>query len=411
MATTATSLPFEQSLRPRTQRALLGGLIFVVVLLLALIILPPLANGRAEALRTHLDTDVQAFADALTSTENSVQEMQAATRGYLLTQQPSFLEQYRAAQDGLPTRLGDLVQLGPQVDPDMTAQVTELVQVAERWQQEGSDRQLDLAQHGRAANAITEVASGKSQATFDSFRGRVNDLQEQTRALQAVLLAQINRARTLQIALTSGLGVLGLLAVSFVLFGFRSLVALTRALQLERERAAALAQAASVDRQRLQTVFDHSPEGLVVAEAPHGQIGLANPAAVALLGSIEPGSELRTQPWLQRIYRPGGEVYPIDDFPLLRSIEHGEACRAIELTVEQPDGQRVPLLVTSVPVHTEEGSLRGAVAVFQDLRLIREVERLKSDFVALVSHELRTPLTAIQGCVQTLLGGGEADPG
>ncbi|MEP7188363.1 MAG: ATP-binding protein, partial [Roseiflexaceae bacterium] len=191
---------------------------------------------------------------------------------------------------------------------------------------------------------------------------------------------------------------------------FRSLVALTRALQLERERATALAQAASVDRQRLQTVFDHSPEGLVVAEAPHGQIGLANPAAVALLGSIEPGSELRAQPWLQRIYRPGGEVYPIDDFPLLRSIEHGEACRAIELTVEQPDGQRVPLLVTSVPVHTEEGSLRGAVAVFQDLRLIREVERLKSDFVALVSHELRTPLTAIQGCVQTLLGGGEADP-
>ncbi|MEP7188007.1 MAG: CHASE3 domain-containing protein, partial [Roseiflexaceae bacterium] len=237
MATTVTSLPYEQSLRPRTQRALLGGLIFVVVLLLALIILPPLANGRAEALRAHLDTDVQAFADVLTSTENSVQEMQAATRGYLLTQQPSFLEQYRAAQDGLPNRLGDLVQFGPRVDQDMTAQVAELVQVVERWQQEGSDRQLDLAQHGRAADAITEVASGKSQATFDSFRGRVNDLQEQTRALQAVLLAQINRARTLQIALTSGLGVLGLLAVSFVLFGFRSLVALTRALQLERERA------------------------------------------------------------------------------------------------------------------------------------------------------------------------------
>ena len=198
--------------------------------------------------------------------------------------------------------------------------------------------------------------------------------------------------------------------MSFVLFGFRSLVALMRALQAERERAAALAQAASVDRQRLQTVFDHSPEGLMVAEAPQGQIGLANPAALALLGTIEPEGALRAQPWLQRIYRPGGETYPVDDFPLLRSIEHGEACRGIELTVEQLDGQRVPLLVTSVPVHTEDGSLRGAVAVFQDLRLIREVERLKSDFVALVSHELRTPLTAIQGCVQTLLGGGESDP-
>ncbi len=105
----------------------------------------------------------------------------------------------------------------------------------------------------------------------------------------------------------------------------------------------------------------------------------------------------------------GGEPYAVEELPLLQSIERGEARRGVELTIEQPDGQRVPVLLTSMPLHTEQGAVRGAVAVFQDLRLLREVERLKSDFVALVSHELRTPLTAIQGCVQTLLNGGEAD--
>jgi DNA-binding response OmpR family regulator/signal transduction histidine kinase len=398
-----------QPIGVRTYRALLVGLIFVVVLLLALITLPPLTNGRAEALRTHLDTDVQAFAATLTATENSVQEMQAATRGYLLTQAPAFLEQYRAAQDGLPARLQDLTDLGPQVDSAMAAQVADLVEVVERWQDEGSDYQINLVQQGRMPEAIAAVAEGTSQVTFDSFRGRVNDLQEQTQARQAALVAQINRARSLQIALTSGLGALGLLAVGFVIVGFRSLVTVMRALQSARERAAALAQEARVERQRLQAVFDHSPEGLVMAEAPEGQISLANPAAVALLGLPTPNADLGAQLWTGRVFRLGGEPYPLDELPLVRTIAHGETCRGVELMIEQPDGQRVPVLLTSVPLHSEDGALRGAVAVFQDLRRLREVERLKSDFVALVSHELRTPLTAIQGCVQTLLGGGEAD--
>jgi DNA-binding response OmpR family regulator/signal transduction histidine kinase len=406
----ADTSSLTQPIGTRTYRALLVGLIFVVMLLLALITLPPLTNGRAEALRTHLDTDVQAFADTLTATENSVQEMQAATRGYLLTQEPAFLEQYHAAQDGLPARLQDLTELGPRVDPAMAAQVADLIRVVERWQQEGSDRQIALAQQGQVTTAIAAVAEGKSQAMFDSFRGRVNDLQEQTQATQAALVAQINRARSLQIALTSGLGALGLLAVGFVIVGFRSLVTLTRALQSERERTAILAQEARVERQRLQTVFDHSPEALVMAEAPSGRISLANPAAQTLLGLASTDADLRAQPWTQRVFRLGGEPYLLDDIPLVRALAYGETCRGVELVVEQPDAQRVPVLLTCVPLQNEQGELRGAVAVFQDLRRLREVERMKSDFVALVSHELRTPLTAIQGCVQTLLGSGTADP-
>jgi DNA-binding response OmpR family regulator/signal transduction histidine kinase len=399
-----------QPSQARAQRALLGGLIFVVVLLLALITLPPLTSGRADALRAHLDTNVQAFATTLTVVENNVQQMQAATRGYILTQQPTFLEQYHAAQDGLPARLQDLRQLGPHVDVTLETPIAEFVQTVERWQREGSDRQITLVQQGQLAEAVAEVASGQSQALFDSIRGRVNDLQEQAQANQTALITQINRARMLQIAITSGLAVLGLIAVGFVLLGFRSLVSLTHALQAERGRTSALVEEARAERQRLQTVFDHSPEGLIFAEAPGGRIGLANPAATALLGAIPSDVGLRAQPWVRRVYRPGGEPYAVDELPLLQSIECGEARRGIELTIEQPDGQRVPVLLTSVPLHTEDGVLHGAVAVFQDLRLLREVERLKSDFVALVSHELRTPLTAIQGCVQTLLTGGEADP-
>lgn len=394
----------------RAHSSLSIGLLFVVLILLALITLPPLTNARAEALRIHLNTDVQAFADTLTATENDLQQMQAATRGYILTRAPAFLEQYRAAQDRLPANIQHLKELGPRVDPAMESQVAELALVVERWQHEAGDRQIALIQQGRAAEAIEEVSDGNSQALFDSFRDRVNDLQEQTQATTVALLEQINRARTLQVALTSGLGALGLLAGGFVIFGFRRMLLLMRELAAAREQAAALADQARTERRRLQAVFDHSPEGIVFAEAPRGRIVLANRAAVALIGPEWSGMIPDQHPLIGRVYWPGGAPCAIDDLPLVRSLKHGEERGGVELIVEQPDGQRVPVLVTSVPLHAEDGTLQGAVAVFQDLRQLHEVERLKSDFVALVSHELRTPLTAIQGCVQTLLTDGDSSP-
>jgi two-component system phosphate regulon sensor histidine kinase PhoR len=54
-------------------------------------------------------------------------------------------------------------------------------------------------------------------------------------------------------------------------------------------------------------------------------------------------------------------------------------------------------------VRDERGTVTGVLCVFNDVTELRNVERMKSDFVSTVSHELRTPLTAIKGFVRTLL--------
>lgn len=400
MRSVALSLP--QHANPAHYRTLLIGLVFVLSILLALIMLPPVAHARSEILRQRLETDVRPFAATLTAVENDLQEMQAATRGYVTTGETSFLEQYRAAQDSLPANLQQLTELSPQIGATMASQVDELITVVERWQREGGDRQIELRQQGSAAAAFAEIASGESQAIFTAFRSRINDLQAQTRQAEAELTARISRFRALELALTSGLSVLGLVAAGVVLYSFRQILGLMRALDVERARAAALAQEARTDRQRLQTVFDHSPDGILLAEAPDGAVSLANPAALALLGPLPMQTPLRDQTWAQRLFRPGGERVPLDDIPLMRSMVYGETFRAVEVVLECSDGQRAPVLITSAPLRAENGTVLGAVAVLQDVRLLREVERMKSDFVALVSHELRTPLTAIHGCVQLL---------
>jgi len=45
---------------------------------------------------------------------------------------------------------------------------------------------------------------------------------------------------------------------------------------------------------------------------------------------------------------------------------------------------------------------KGIVIVLHNITEIKQLERVKADFVANVSHELRTPLTAIKGFVETL---------
>jgi two-component system phosphate regulon sensor histidine kinase PhoR len=57
-----------------------------------------------------------------------------------------------------------------------------------------------------------------------------------------------------------------------------------------------------------------------------------------------------------------------------------------------------------------KGSNTGAVIVLTDTTHIRQLQKVRQDFVANVSHELKTPITSIKGFVETLQEGALSEP-
>jgi NtrC-family two-component system sensor histidine kinase KinB len=69
------------------------------------------------------------------------------------------------------------------------------------------------------------------------------------------------------------------------------------------------------------------------------------------------------------------------------------------------DGSERAFRLRTTPMRDTEGRLLGAVTLLEDITHLREVDRLKSEFISTASHELRTPLTSVQMGVHLLLEG------
>ncbi|GJM39979.1 MAG: hypothetical protein DHS20C20_02610 [Ardenticatenaceae bacterium] len=76
-----------------------------------------------------------------------------------------------------------------------------------------------------------------------------------------------------------------------------------------------------------------------------------------------------------------------------------------ELINRNKDGTVYDVAVTITPITDTQGNVTGYVSVQADITRLKDVERLKTEFIANVSHQLRTPLTNIKTYVSLLKKG------
>ncbi len=155
-----------------------------------------------------------------------------------------------------------------------------------------------------------------------------------------------------------------------------------------------LYEASEGGRQRLQAILASSPDAVIVTDRRE-RILLINPAAESIF-SIN-GHAVMGQPLSSVINKP----------ELLEAIR-GNIQMNAPTQVTLADGRT--LFASASPIHSADGSLLGQVAVLRDVTYFKQLDELKSEFVATVSHDLRVPLTFMRGYTTMLPMVGQLNP-
>ncbi|MGC9350337.1 MAG: ATP-binding protein, partial [Anaerolineae bacterium] len=168
---------------------------------------------------------------------------------------------------------------------------------------------------------------------------------------------------------------------------------------------ARLFQTAEGGRQRLAAILASTQDAILVVDS-EGRLLLSNPAAQRLL-DIDRSAIGRS---MRELELPG---------PLLEALANqtttARRVRRYQLAVpesmrsamtggdEQLPSVEVPLddgrtfYASAAPIRSDEGVTVGVFVVMRDVTHFKQLDEMKSEFVATVSHDLRAPLTFMRG--------------
>lgn len=141
-----------------------------------------------------------------------------------------------------------------------------------------------------------------------------------------------------------------------------------------------LFKTAEIGHQRLAAILTSTPDPVIVTDH-EDRLLLLNPVAAQVFGlgeNIRIGVSIKEvfhQPELVELFRPSLEEIGSTEV----SLADGRIYLATASSIEV-DGQRI-----------------GRICVLRDVTRFKELDALKSEFVATVSHDLRSPLTLMRG--------------
>jgi two-component system phosphate regulon sensor histidine kinase PhoR len=153
------------------------------------------------------------------------------------------------------------------------------------------------------------------------------------------------------------------------------------------------------EQSKITAILDAMVEGVIAIDGQE-HVLLTNERARAMFGLV--GLRAEGKPFLEVIRNA-------DLHEIFRAVHSGAEAGAVrrEVLITGPVTRTIAISAVRMAVGPDGP---GVVLVLHDVTELRQLERVRTEFVANVSHELRTPLTAIQGYLETLLSGALEEP-
>ncbi|HXC71325.1 MAG TPA: ATP-binding protein, partial [Pyrinomonadaceae bacterium] len=151
-----------------------------------------------------------------------------------------------------------------------------------------------------------------------------------------------------------------------------------------------------VAQQTTEAAIDSLYDPVIVTDG-EGRVTKLNPAAEEIFGSENENTGMHVGE-VARDVRIAGAV--AEALASQRPVAGEGTSSVLPLAVA---GSERAFRLRTTPMRDNDHQLLGAVTLLEDITHLREIDRLKSEFIATASHELRTPLTSVQMGVHLLL--------
>lgn len=345
--------------------------------------------GHLILVRTTELEAIEHHIDVLSDTISTMKDAETGGRGYLLTDDESYLAPYQSARERIQRDLAELVSFAPHERGELKDLIERKLDIL--------DRTINLVRSNQRDAALAIMRTGAGKNYMDALREKIAGYVAREETAARAARQFVTQGTWLRTGIFAGVALVTLL---FLGWAHNRVV---------REVARRMQADAEARREKdLLAVTLRSIGDAVMLTDTGGRIMYMNAMAEQLTG----------WPLSEAVGRSCAEVFRIVneytrghvESPVDKVLAHGGIVGLANHTLlVARDGHEVPIDDSGAPVKEPDGTLRGVVLVFRDFSAQKEYERTlrkakeeleaagraKDMFLAMLSHELRTPLTPV----------------
>jgi PAS domain S-box-containing protein len=339
---------------------MLWGAFTGLTLLIAGAVVLTIAVLRMEQRQEYLILrEARPMLDAVRQMDESIAAMVSASRGYTMTRQTAFEQQYGDAARAFATAESLATERARRTRDQ---QIVSEFGAHYRQVKSSLDRQLALSEEGRADEAqrvMLEVAQMRRSAPDYAQILSDNVRAQQTEALDRLSLV---RQWVMMGSVFVGLALIALAALA--------------AMRIERELQT------SITRQvkRTEAMIAGMSDGVLLVDG-EGRTVFINPAGQRLLGKSDTGVPITQHAEVYRLRDEHGRTLDPQELPSAQALSTGRAVQDVTILIARENHETVAVSMSATPLH-EEGGTSGVVVTFRDIterRFFEEQMQLQAE--------------------------------